>query len=97
MRAYAKQIYVCMRPSESADHLQPVADIPSTQNAAFRGSHYAGRKIAITIVFQSSSLRVVYNRINCLNSSLIEPLCVVTIHFLFITLEINFQIFVKKN
>lgn len=31
-----------------------------------------GRKMAITIVFQSSSLRVAYNRINC--RSLIEPL-----------------------
>lgn len=55
MRACAKRIYVCMRPSESADHLQPVADIPCAQNVALRRSLYVGRKMAIT----QSSFRAV--------------------------------------
>lgn len=31
-------MYMYMRPNESADHLQSVADIPSAQNAALRSS-----------------------------------------------------------
>lgn len=94
--AHMRNGYVCMRPSESADHLQPVADIPSAQNAALRRSLYIGRKMAITIVFQSSSLCAVYNRINC--RSLIKLLCVVTINFCYsLYWKLTFQVFVKTK
>lgn len=56
-RIYAKRIciyirmyvYMYVRPNESADHRNPY---PACTKRALRGTLYAGRKIAITIVFQ---------------------------------------------
>lgn len=42
-------LYMCTRSNESADHRNPY---PACTKRALRRSLYAGRKIAITIVFQ---------------------------------------------